>query len=497
MSEKQVNVGSVIAFLRQNWLKIVLKGTLSLCAVAALLVLYVALAPRTDRYAVEVQVTLESSKGELVYPNGDAFGVHDIVSAPVLNIIWKKYGLDSKGVKFEEFCQWFGIVGYDKERAKIDAEFQGKMSKRTITVTELAAVQKEYEERLASLSANRFILSMSPTAALDRKTLVKMLNDIPETWFAEYSRLKAPIIPPVASVDAVRSYATRVKTDGTRMLELIDTLHAYWKELSETCRYIRDGLMKGRNAQMDGVDLGAYESQLQLIRTDALRVKNKIIAEGLPSDMGVYVSSRQEDIACDRMAIEERIAAVQQSIAALGDTSRQGGAQPAAKRGAAPDGSPVTVQADAGFFSDFADMVRRSSNQAQISRYVDELTEFRKQMAKIRARELYYEQIQQHIEKSKTQGNAAEASKTQAMLDALVPEFLTLGERIVAFRDLCFTVYRTSDQFYVIAAPAAYDKSYVLPLSRFILGLLAIWVLCNIAFVVHVWNRTNDGDSVK
>ena len=59
----------------------------------------------------------------LYYPNGDRFGAHDIISAPVLNLVWKKYGFDKRGVKFEDFCQWFGIVNYDKERAKVDAEF--------------------------------------------------------------------------------------------------------------------------------------------------------------------------------------------------------------------------------------------------------------------------------------------------------------------------------------------------------------------------------------
>lgn len=495
MNGKQVDVASVISFLRLNWLKIALRGALSLCAVGALLALYIALAPRSEGYAIEVQVTLESSNGELVYPNGDAFGVHDIISAPVLNIVWRKYGLDAKGVKFEDFCQWFGIVGYDKERAKVDAEFQGKMTKRNITVTELVAVQKEYEERLASLSANRFILSMRPTATLDRRTMAKMLNDVPEAWFAEYSRLKAPTMPPVASVDAVRSYAARVKNDNARMLELMDTVHVYLRELGETCRYVRDGLMRGRNAQVDGVDLGAYESQLQLSRVEAMRAKNAILTDELSSDVSTYVALRQEDIACERMVVEERIAAVQQSIEALGDGSRNRVAQSPAKKDSAADGSLVTVQADAGFFADFADMVRRSANQAQISKYVDELTELRKQMANIRSRELYYEQIMQHVEKNKARNaNAAESTKAQSVLGVLIPEILTLGERIVAFRDRCFSVYRTSDQFYVIAAPAAYDKSFVLPLSRFALGLFALWVLCNLAFVVQAWNRA-DGEA--
>lgn len=494
MSEKQMDFRSLVSFARTNGPKIILRAGLSLCAAIALLALYVVFAPRSERYAIEIQVTLESRNGTLYYPNGDKFGAHDIISAPVLNLVWKKYGFEKKGikgVKFEDFCQWFGIVNYDKERAKVDAEFQGKMTKRNITVTELAAVQKEYEERLASLSANRFMLSMRPDAAIDRETAAKMMNDIPEVWFSEYSRLKAPLMPPVAATDAIRAYVKQVKEDNSRALELIDILNSYWRELNETCRYIRNGLMRGRNAQMDGIDLGVYESQMRTLRADFMRVKNRILSSGAPTYFSAFVASRQEDIECERTAVEERIAAVQQSIDALSDGCRQGGGQAATKKGAASDGSPVTVQADAGFFADFAQMVRRSSNQEQIGRYVDELTSFRKELAEIKARELYYNQITHHMEKSKAQsGITAEFTKAKADLDFLIANILTMGERIVAFRDRCFSVYRTSDQFYVIAAPAAYGKSFVLSLPRFLIGIFAVWVLFNLAYLVRdFWNK--------
>ena len=495
MSEAQVDFKSLVSYVRANGLRIIFRGGVSLCAVGVLFVLYVAFAPRSERYAVEVQVTLESRNGELYYPNGDKFGAHDIISAPVLNIVWKKYGFEKKGikgVKFEDFCQWFGIVTYDKERAKVDAEFQGKMTKRNITVTELVAVQREYEERLASLSVNRFMLSMRPEVAIDRETAAKMMNDIPEVWFAEYSRLKALLMPPVSATDAIRAYVTRVKEDNSRVLELVDILNSYWRELVGTCQYIRNGLMKGRNAQMDGIDLGVYESQLRTLRADLFRVKNKILSSGTPTFFNDFVMARQEDLACERTAVEERIAAVRQSIDALSDGCRQGGGQSATKKGSASDGSPVTVQADAGFFADFATMVRLSSNQEKIGRYVDELTSFRKEMAEIKARELYYMQITHHIEKNKVRNDVTtEFSKAKADLDFLVANILTIGERIVAFRDKCFSVYRTSDQYYVIAAPAAYGKSFVLPLPRFALGLVAIWMLYNIAFLVKDRNNND------
>ena len=333
MQGKQIDLAWLTSFVRANWLKFVLKGTLSLCAVGALLALYAAFAPRSERYTVEMQVTLEPSKGELVYPNGDTFGAHDIISAPVLNRVWKKYGLDAKKVKFEDFCRWFGIIGYDKKRAKVDAEFQGKMTKRNITVTELTALQNEYEERLAALSANRFVLSMRPEVALDRETAVKMMNDIPEIWFAEYARLKAPLVPSVASSESVRAYLTRVQADGSRVLELFDVLRCYVRDLLATCDYVRNRLLKGRNACVEGVDLSTYESQLDIFKAEMLRMKYKILTNVSSIEFEQYINVQLEDLACEQKKTEERIAAVSQTLDAFGGEGRRTAGTSAAEGG--------------------------------------------------------------------------------------------------------------------------------------------------------------------
>ncbi|MBQ5987381.1 MAG: hypothetical protein IJL59_08940, partial [Clostridia bacterium] len=63
--------------------------------------------------------------------------------------------------------------------------------------------------------------------------------------------------------------------------------------------------MKGRNAQVDGMDLGAYESQMHMLKADIIRVKNRILTSGSATDFGSFVTARLEDIACERMAVED------------------------------------------------------------------------------------------------------------------------------------------------------------------------------------------------
>ena len=485
MKEK-VQMGDVMKFITENGVKIVLRGVVSLAAVIGVLALYYAFAPRSESYKAEVQITLETRDGAQVYPNGDRFGFRDVISAPVMNRLWRKYGFDKKGVKFEDFCGWFSIVAYDKERAKIDAEFQGKMSKRNITVTELTALQKDYEAKLAALASNRFALTVRPESLLDRDTAAKLLSDIPETWFSEYATIKAPQIPAVVSVDAIRSYVERSKASGGRALELIDAIRTYLAELKATCTFVRSGIMRGRNAKIEGEDLGTYESQLEILMAEILRFKNRLLVNGSEADLGGYLAARQDDMECEKLDLEERVKAVQQTLDLIGDGKHSA---VEAKRGAvsATEASQLTLQADTGFFADFTAMVRRDANQELVQKYAQELTDLRKQQAALAARKLYYDQIERymkaHAGKSATEKNLPE------VLDGFTQQLLEVGGKIVAFRDGCLSIYRTSDQFYVIAEPAAYAKSFKFALPRFALGILAIWFLYNLIGLVKLWNR--------
>ena len=60
MSEKQIDVKYLVSFVRTNGLKFILRCGVSLCVAIALAALYVAFAPRSERYAIELQITLES-----------------------------------------------------------------------------------------------------------------------------------------------------------------------------------------------------------------------------------------------------------------------------------------------------------------------------------------------------------------------------------------------------------------------------------------------------
>lgn len=485
---KEIKIEDVVNFIKANWLKLVLRGAISIMIVLVALALYFAVAPRSEAYRSEIQVTLESREGSRVYPNGDMFGLHDIISAPVLTRVWSKYGLDKKGVKFEDFSAWFSIVGYDKERAKIDAEFQGMMAKRNITATELANVQSQYEAKLASLADNRFVLTVCPGKALDRDTAVRLLNDVPKIWFEEYASIKAPQIPAVVSADAIRSYMKRSAESGGRALETIDAIRDYIEELRATCGFIRTGVMRGRNAKYDGVDLGSLESELSMLNAEVIRLKNNLLVNGGEADLGGYVRARLDDMACEKLALEERINAVRQTIDLVSDKRANEVRQIATV--SPTDATPVTLQADSGFFTDFTAMIRRDANQELVHKYAQELTELRKQMANLSARKLYYDQIVNYVNENVAAGRSAQASDaTKQAMASFTDELLKIGEKVVAFRDECLKTYRTPDQFFVVASTPAFSKSFTFSIARFALAILALWALYNLIALLKLWNR--------
>lgn len=486
---QELKFEDIVNFIKKDWLKIVLNGAISFSFVVVVLALYFAVAPRSEAYRSEIQVTLESREGSRVYPNGDMFGLHDIISAPVLTHLWTKYDFDKKGVEFEDFAAWFSIVGYDKERAKIDAEFQGMMSKRNITATELMSIQAQYDAKLAALADNRFALTVKPDKALDRDTVVRILNDIPKLWFEAYATIKAPQIPAVSSADSIRAYAKRSAESSGLALGIFDVIDEYMVQLDDTCRYLRDNLMRGRNAMVEGVDLGAHESQLLILHTELLGLKNEILNGSADTELYNSLKSRIDDLICQQSDIEGKINAVQETLEMVLDKrtdNYQGSAL------SASDSTPVTLQADSGFFNAFTSMIRRDADSkmklAQV--YSAELSSLRKQMAAHKARKLYYEQIMGYVSENIASGRSTPASDAnKKSLEAFTDELIKVGEKVVAFRDYSLKNYRTPDQFFVVASTPAFAKSFTFPIARFALAILALWFLYNFIALLKFWNR--------
>jgi len=495
MSDK-MTVADVMTFARKNWLDVVMRAGASFVIIIGLLVLYYAFAPREASYRIDVQITLESTgANHLHYPNGRRFSTEDLISTPVLHRVWTKFGLE-KAVEFDDFCKWFSLVGFDKDRAKLDAEYQTKMGKRNITVTELTSLQKEYETKISALSPNAFTVSMKPDSSLNRTRAVEILGAVPQAWYDEYAILNAPQIPAVMRPEAIRVYWKDLQDQKGRSLELVDTLRRFLAELRETCAYVRTKVLVGRNAIIDGTDLGTHEAHLTIYSSEILRLKNLLLENGDPNDLDGYVKSRLDDMACDELETQQGIEAVRQTLDILNEKSYGAGfaaAQNGAKNGTSGAASPVAMQTDGSFFNDFAQMVRKDAKQESVRKYADSLTEERRKLAELAARKLYYDQIENYIKAaSKRPTPRPLTSEAKAATDRMVKNILDDGEKILAFRDKALKIYRTSNQFYALPGPAQFGRTFTFSIARLALGLLALWALYNFVFLIFVWNKRTE-----
>lgn len=475
--EKQVDLNAILHFLQRNWLGIFTRGCVSLGVVVGLILLYLAFSPRTESYQADIHVNLGSDGGEIVYPNGNAFGRADLVSAPVLSRIWRKYGFDDAGVEFGKFCGWFSVDNNDRDRKKLDMEFEGKLGKRNITASEMTSIQREYESKISALSPRRLVLTMKPGVLIDRSTAAGIVNEIPEVWYSEYSRTRAPSIPEVVHADAISDYVERLRSGDGRALELIDAIRAYIRELHGTCTFIRRSVLRGHNTLIDGEDIGAYESQLRLYAQEILRLKHQLLTYGGEADLGGYVAARVDSIACEKLESKEKIAAVRSSLERMTDTHRQ-----------TVEGDRAAVADKSGFFSDFAAMIRRDANLGMLHKYAIELTDYRKSTADIAARELYYDQILRYMKNRKAKPATSE-ELDGFMKDVLVltDGLLGVGRKVRAMRDRCIDVFYTSEQYYSISSEVAFKKEYLVSMKILVAGLLFLWFLYNMLGLFRLW----------
>ena len=479
----------LIRFVELNWRRIVMRGVVSILAIVAVTAVYLVAAPGQRAYVAELHISLESSMNEAHYPDGSSFSMHDLLSLPVLDRVWREQGLETQGVSRETFATWFSIVGYGKKSVELEEKYDKKMSKKNISITELDTLQREYEKKLTSLRTHRIVLSMKPTVPVEKARAAAILDAVPKAWFNVYSVLRAPNVPDIVESGAISAYVTRIRAGNGRALELIDTVRYYMREVFATCGYIRQELMRGRKIEVAGHDIEKYESQLAVMRAELIRLKNRLMVCGGDADLAGYVESRIDAVERERLELDERTKAVGETLDMVSAEKRM----PISFGSAAPsssDATPIMLQADAGFLADFASMIRRDLNQALLNKYTEELTDYRKAIADFDADKLYYDQIENYIRKSREKPASPEAlAALRKDVNDLTDRLLAIGAKVVDLRDKCIEIYRTPEQFYVVTEPAAVKKSYDFPLSRFVLGLLAIAFLGNLVGLVKLWNR--------
>lgn len=479
-NDKTINLDAIMTFARQQAWPILLRAAISFGVVLMLFAIYAAFAPRSESYRLELQVTVPERNGVMTYENGTPFSTSDLVAAPLLQELWQQYGYAERGVKFIDFTSAFAAYNWNKERAAIDAEFAGKLAKRNITVAEISAAQRAYEERVAALDKRSFVIAFSDKGiGADREATVRMLAELPGRWSARAHRVYAPTFPVLADAESIKGGIARFAKLPMAEFDVIDYLTQYCEQLSQTCGYTRS-LMKGTNLEFNGMDVGKLTARIDLAKREIERLFAAMLAvPGLNKSATRFIQSRREAFTRDMAAIETQIAALKSAIAALSPAPASGAA-------AKKDGG-LTVQADGNFLDQYAELVKQSAHAGEIAEYVDKLIQLQNQCSSLKRQDLVYAQIERTI----ANPPAAAGTFSQAQFTATLDAIVALGVDVEKFRNYVMDNYLQASDFYRVQTPVYYAKSYKVSLPRVLVGLLALWALYNLAYLVLAWNKSS------
>jgi len=472
-----ITMEQVNSFIAKTWLRILLRGVLSLCVVAVLIVLYMAFAPRTEGYKLELQVSLSEKNGVLVYENDKPFSTSDIVAAPLLRDLWNDYGFAKRGVKFDDFSSCFSIYNWNKERSAIDAELASKLAKRNVTVADIAAAQETYDKKIATLDKHSFAITYTAKGICsDRDATSRMLADLPMRWAMRARRVYAPTMPTLADAESVKAGLARFNNLPIAEFDTIDYLRQYCEQLCSTCSFART-LMKGNNLSIDGITVGKLTARIDLAKREIDCLFTTLLAlQRKGKDALALTKGRRETLARDMMTVERQIVAVQTAIAAL---------SPSPSVGDKGRDSGLTLQADGNFLGQYADLIKRNVHAEELSKYIADRVRLEAELAALQNRDLSYAQIEQAITNTTT---ITTTTTIDEMRNTTVNSVLALGSDVERFREYVIDNSLLPGDFYKVQSPVFYAKSYRLSLLRFILGILALWSLYNLIGLLRAWN---------
>gem|GEM_PF-3060617 len=139
--------------------------------------------PPEKRFSSVIQFSFpDAEKG--LYPGGQKFSYNDLVSAKVLETVYRQNQLRDKGVEFNDFIAALSINPFAENAEFIKKKYQSLLADKKLTRPEIEAMEKSFLEEL-NASQSRFVrLSYleSGLSGIDTVLAQKILQDIPKVW---------------------------------------------------------------------------------------------------------------------------------------------------------------------------------------------------------------------------------------------------------------------------------------------------------------------------
>ena len=360
-------------------------------------------------------------------------------------------------------------------------------------MVDLQALEREYKLKRQTLSNGTLRIAMNPPSGFSRMEITKIINEIPEAWFNIYSRLEARRFPQIEASTHLKELRSQANRSGGYLI-LFEKTRLYNRQLLRMCAVLNDMLL-GRNISLPtGEFLGDIQKQLESIDRYQLNVFRSYILMH-PKYQGsfdkVFIYSNLQDIEQALIRVNIKHEGVMESLNIL-QAKIPEASMKAAASGKKMD-SGITLQLDESFFNQFADMVRNDINNALRATYAKKAMEYGEQRAELEAEKAYFQQLLKDMEHPEKQQIPYSLSKDslEQMLKGMYADLFSASSKVIQFRDMITTDYLSSRSFYVPVGDVQYQNEFRYPFRYFLVGLIAVWGLCNLICIGWDFYRMN------
>jgi hypothetical protein len=256
------------------------------------------------------------------------FSIHDIISTPVLETIYKKYNL-KEFVSFPDFKASFIIKQKNDRLKELEKEFNAKLDNKKLTYAERKAIEDEFNKRKSVMKSNvyyiEYINKNNLSLPVPKEIIGDILNDILVTW-AEQAETKRHVLNyknNILSPDVINN-AEIGKFD---YLIAADMLHMFLNATTDNLKYIRS-LPGGDKIKIDGKSANDYLFDMKKLKAFYLDQSIRSIATyALYKDkdlVKVYIDSRLIDLERNKQELENKKNLYDSSIVTYTSTSNGG-----------------------------------------------------------------------------------------------------------------------------------------------------------------------------
>ena len=249
MNDNELTLTDILLYIKRFFVKIMTRGIITIAIILAVTVLAWLLLPYDMRYCTELENTLQKTNGHTyIYPNGRAFNTLDVISPAVLHDVYNHMKLEDK-IPYTEFVSLFYIDNSSMKQARLDAEYETKLSKKNLSTVSLNLLEKEYNLKRTQIANDIFRINMKTHYSLSKGDCIQALTLVPETWYKIYSKTEAATLPKVELDAWKKDFAESMKAKEGNLV-VLEKARIYCNLLKVSCDSLQR-MLDGKNIALD------------------------------------------------------------------------------------------------------------------------------------------------------------------------------------------------------------------------------------------------------